>query len=86
MARAMAVGYASEKIRVNVVLPGVVLMAIADPEKLKPYLKMLPMQRAAEPEEIASVIAFLASDDSSFMTGSLVYCDGGVTADSPIPD
>jgi NAD(P)-dependent dehydrogenase (short-subunit alcohol dehydrogenase family) len=80
----MAVGYAPERIRVNVVLPGVVLTAIANHEQLKPYLKMLPMQRAAEPEEIASVIAFLASDDSSFMTGSLVYCDGGVTAGSPI--
>jgi NAD(P)-dependent dehydrogenase (short-subunit alcohol dehydrogenase family) len=86
MARAMAVGHAPEKIRVNVVLPGVVLTAIADPEQLKPFLKMLPMQRAAEPDEIASVIAFLASDDSSFMTGSLVYCDGGVTAGSPILD
>ncbi len=86
MARAMAVGYAPENIRVNVVLPGVVLTAIANHEQLKPFLKMLPMQRAAEPEEIASVIAFLASDDSSFMTGSLVYCDGGVTAGSPVLD
>jgi NAD(P)-dependent dehydrogenase (short-subunit alcohol dehydrogenase family) len=84
MVRTMAVGYAPD-IRINVIMPGVVLSPIADPEQLKPFLKVIPLQRAARADEIASVIAFLASDESSFMTGSVVYSDGGVTAGAPPP-
>ena len=42
----------------------------------KPY----PMQRAGQPEEVASVVAFLASDDASFITGESINVDGGIMA------
>jgi len=84
MSRAMAVGYGKENIRVNTVMPGVVFSGIASPEVLRPFLNMVPMRRAAQADEVAASIAFLASDDASFTTGSFLYCDGGVSAGSPI--
>ncbi len=89
MTRQLAVDYATRGIRVNCVCPGSVDtpllragMAMAgDPEA---FLKMLldghPIGRLARPEEIASVVAFLASDEASFMTGAIVPVDGGYTA------
>ena len=71
-------------IRVNAVAPGVVATGMnadlrEDPESWKEMLAGTPMGRHAEPEEIAAVIAFLASDDPSFVTGAIVTSDGGWT-------
>jgi meso-butanediol dehydrogenase / (S,S)-butanediol dehydrogenase / diacetyl reductase len=52
------------------------------PELLQQLLKRIPMGRGAEPQEIASVIAFLASDDASFVNGVNLPVDGGVDASS----
>ena len=81
----MAADYALEGIRVNVVVPGFTLSPlvrelVADPKVYEWNVKNIPMRRGAEPDEIAGTVVFLASDDSSYMTGSFVVVDGGLTA------
>jgi NAD(P)-dependent dehydrogenase (short-subunit alcohol dehydrogenase family) len=79
----LALEHAAEGIRVNSVSPGYVNtpMIQADLEAQPGYLESLhPMGRLAEPEEVAAVIAFLASDDASFVTGSSYVVDGGYMA------
>lgn len=85
----MALDYATHNIRVNAVCPGVVetdlvlnyVNASKDPKKTHDELVSLhPLGRLARPEEIARAILFLASDESSFMTGSSLVIDGGYTA------
>ena len=71
-------------IRVNAVSPGVIATAMnadlrEDPKSWSEMLAGTPMGRHGEPEEIAAVIAFLASDDPSFVTGAIVTADGGWT-------
>jgi NAD(P)-dependent dehydrogenase (short-subunit alcohol dehydrogenase family) len=85
LARVMAIDYALEGIRVNVVVPGFTLTPIvrelvADPAVLEWNVKNIPLRRGAQPEEIAGAVAFLASDDASYMTGSFMIVDGGLTA------
>jgi NAD(P)-dependent dehydrogenase (short-subunit alcohol dehydrogenase family) len=85
MARVMAVDYAPEGIRVNVVVPGftlspIVAELVADPAVLEPLVRSIPLKRGAQPEEMSGAIAFLASDDASYMTGSIMMVDGGLTA------
>jgi NAD(P)-dependent dehydrogenase (short-subunit alcohol dehydrogenase family) len=89
MARSMALDHAAERIRVNVLCPGPIRTPMlqrsidthADPAG---YARMIvdevPLHRVGEAEEIARVALFLASDDSSYMTGSTVVADGGATA------
>lgn len=92
LTRSMAVDFAARGIRVNCVCPGTVdtpmVQAVIeldrDPERLRRILnRMHPIGRIADPREIGEVIAFLASDRASFMTGSIVTVDGGLL--SPIP-
>jgi NAD(P)-dependent dehydrogenase (short-subunit alcohol dehydrogenase family) len=87
LTRSMAVDMASRNVRVNCVCPGTVNTPMVqsiiemdrDPEGLKKILdKMHPLGRVAQPSEIGEVIAFLASDRASFMTGSIVVVDGGL--------
>jgi meso-butanediol dehydrogenase/(S,S)-butanediol dehydrogenase/diacetyl reductase len=58
---------------------------MGDKELLAKFAERIPLGRVCEPEEIASVIAFLASDDASFMTGANVAVDGGVSASNGQP-
>lgn len=93
MTKAMALDHARENIRVNAVCPGDTLVDRwletgyfegTDPVTLEAAIKAaseyLPMGRFGKPEEIAKAVLFLASDDSSFMTGHLLLVDGGNTA------
>jgi NAD(P)-dependent dehydrogenase (short-subunit alcohol dehydrogenase family) len=83
LARSWAAELVDRGIRVNVVAPGVTetpglidLFAGSD-DGLADLTSSIPMKRRARPEEIGSVVTFLASDGSTFMTGSEVYVDGG---------
>jgi NAD(P)-dependent dehydrogenase (short-subunit alcohol dehydrogenase family) len=87
--RQMAIEYAPDNIRVNAVCPGTVdtpLLRRAAAETPDPdaFLKMLadmhPIGRIAAPDEIAGLFVYLASDWARFMTGSLLFIDGGFTA------
>jgi meso-butanediol dehydrogenase / (S,S)-butanediol dehydrogenase / diacetyl reductase len=77
LTRTMAIDFASDGIRVNAICPGLVAT---------PLSKGIPMARAAQPEEIAGGIAFLASDDASYMTGCCMLVDGGLTASAGQPN
>jgi len=93
MTKAMALDFARDNIRVNAVCPGDTFVdrwiekgyfENSDPVSLEEALKdssaYIPMGRFGKPEEIARAVLFLASDDSSFMTGHLLLVDGGNTA------
>ncbi|HEX5809336.1 MAG TPA: glucose 1-dehydrogenase [Anaerolineales bacterium] len=93
MTKAMALDYARENIRVNAVCPGDTLVDrwleegyfdSSDPvtveEAMQESSAYIPMGRFGKPEEIAKAVLFLASDDSSFVTGHLLLVDGGNTA------
>ena len=89
--RALAIDHAREGIRVNAVCPGAIetpLAAgiLANPELADEYARRVPMGRVGKAEEIAGVVAFLASDDASYMTGAMVVVDGGLTASAGQPD
>ena len=84
-AKAAAIQYAAENIRVNSVHPGFVRTPLtegifSDPSIIIPRLERVPMGRLGTVEEIASGILFLASDESSFVTGAELVIDGGYTA------
>jgi meso-butanediol dehydrogenase/(S,S)-butanediol dehydrogenase/diacetyl reductase len=89
--RAAGIDHAREGIRINAVCPGPVDTPIISGVKDIPGVKeawdeRIPMGRFADPAEIASVVAFLASDDASFMTGAIVAVDGGLTAHTGQPN
>jgi 3-oxoacyl-[acyl-carrier protein] reductase len=79
--KALARELASRQITVNVVAPGFVPTALTNdlPEELKAEsLKMIPLGRWGTPEEIAYAVAFLASDEASYITGQVLSIDGGM--------
>jgi len=85
LSRELGVQFAREGIRVNALCPGPVNTPLlrelfaADPERAQRRLVHVPMGRFAEPEEIAAAVAFLASDDASFITASTFLVDGGIS-------
>ncbi len=85
MSRELGVQFAREGIRVNALCPGPVDTPLlqelfaADPERAQRRLVHIPMGRFAKPEEIAATVAFLASDDASFITASTFLVDGGIS-------
>jgi NAD(P)-dependent dehydrogenase (short-subunit alcohol dehydrogenase family) len=85
LTRQMAVEWAPYSIRANAVCPGVIdtpmLRIMDDPAAGAAYLQTgVPQRRLGSADEVAAVIAFLASDDASYLTGAAVPVDGGVTA------
>jgi 3-oxoacyl-[acyl-carrier protein] reductase len=82
LTRTLALEGARYGVRVNCVSPGPTRtpMAEAVPEKIRDAIvAAIPLQRMAEPEEIAAAFLFLASDEASFVTGEHFFCDGGIS-------
>lgn len=85
MSRELGVEFARQGIRINALCPGPVNTPLLkelfakDPEKAARRLIHIPLGRFAEPEELAAAVAFLASDDSSFITASTFLVDGGIS-------
>jgi dihydroanticapsin dehydrogenase len=89
LGRQMAVDYARDGIRVNVICPGWIDTPFNAPaiersggmEAVAPFIEtMVPIGRQGQPDEVADVVVFLASDRSRLMTGAVVVADGGLTA------
>lgn len=89
--RALALDYAKDNIRVNAVCPGVIGDTVmtahlrSSPKGLAPWNERIPMGRTGKATEVAEVMAFVASDAASYMTGSVLVVDGGLTAHTGMP-
>lgn len=82
MTEALAVELAPLNIRVNVISPGMIETPMIDivkkdPKMMEALLARIPMRRTGQPDEVSNLVLFLASDASSYMTGSTVVVDGG---------
>lgn len=83
MTRSAALMYADKNIRINAVAPGYVdtpILAMAPEEMKMAMAQSLPIKRLGKDAEIADTICFLLCDEASFITGSILACDGGYTA------
>lgn len=79
--KSLAKEVASRNILVNAVAPGYVKTAMTEklsPEQKEAFLKNIPLRREAEPEDIARVVLFLASDEANYITGQVINVDGGL--------
>ncbi len=91
LTRALAVEYGPEKIRVNVICPGVVRTGITEimwsdliPKEVFEGVRRAHLVGLGEPEDVARVALFLASDDAAWVTGGVFATDGGFSANAPI--
>jgi meso-butanediol dehydrogenase / (S,S)-butanediol dehydrogenase / diacetyl reductase len=89
--RSLALDCARDGIRVNALCPGLIETAIsaatlARPDDRAAWIVPIPLGRTGTPEEMAGVVAFLASDDAGYITGSIVTADGGTTAHTGQPN
>ncbi len=84
LTRSIAVDYAKDNIRCNVVNPGLIdtpmaAPLMANPDMLQPILSHYAIRRAGTPEEVAHLVVYLASDEAAWVTGSTFPIDGGMT-------
>ena len=87
LARTASIELAPYNITINNIAPGAVNTPIdadvlADPEKLKALLAEIPLHRMGQPEEVADLALFLASEAASYVTGSTYTIDGGLSINS----
>lgn len=81
--RTLAIDHGPDGIRVNAVCPGLIETPIIGgsldtvPDFTRHYMRSLPLGRPGQPEEIANVVSFLASDEASYVTGAVIVADGG---------
>jgi NAD(P)-dependent dehydrogenase (short-subunit alcohol dehydrogenase family) len=85
MTRALASEWAPHNINVNAIAPLLIRTPLAaptlnDPEKLRTYVANVPFKRIGEPQDLAGLCIFLACQASDFITGQVIYLDGGLTA------
>ena len=83
LVRVLAADYAQDGIRVNGVVPGYTITPMTEwvtPDEHAALLETIPLRRAGQPEEVAEVMAFLASDRTPYTTGAVWSADGGMTA------
>jgi NAD(P)-dependent dehydrogenase (short-subunit alcohol dehydrogenase family) len=83
--RCVAMDYASQGIRCNAICPGLVDTPMAadlinNPQRMTQVMQAYPLARPGTPEEVAKLVLYLASDESSWVTGSIYTIDGGLTA------
>jgi NAD(P)-dependent dehydrogenase (short-subunit alcohol dehydrogenase family) len=84
LTRSIAIDYAKERIRCNVVNPGLIdtpmaAPLMANPDLLQPILSHYAIRRAGSPEEVAYLVLYLASDEAAWVTGGTFPIDGGMT-------
>ena len=89
--RALAIDHARENIRANVVCPGAIdtplVSALTEhPATREEYGRLIPMGRLGKPEEIATVVVFLASEEASYVNGAVIAVDGGLIATTGQPN
>jgi len=83
LTKGLSMELADKGIRVNSVAPGWIdtpMNANLSPEVMKHVIDITPMRRMGKPEEVANAVVFLASDESSYVTGATLFVDGGVTS------
>jgi NAD(P)-dependent dehydrogenase (short-subunit alcohol dehydrogenase family) len=91
LTKAMAIEYGNENIRVNSICPGFIETAMTSPiipedaKTRKLYSHLWPMGRVGTPEDIARAALYLACDDASFVTGTVLIVDGGWTTGTSLP-
>jgi meso-butanediol dehydrogenase/(S,S)-butanediol dehydrogenase/diacetyl reductase len=89
--RTVAIDHARENIRVNAVCPGPIDTKLTEPllanaDLVEEYGERIPMGRVGRAEEVAAAVAFLASDDAAYITGTTIVVDGGLTAATGQPN
>jgi glucose 1-dehydrogenase len=87
LTKSTAMEVADKGIRVNGIAPGAIATdmnkeLLEDDQKKKETEQRIPLKRIGQPEEIAKVALFLASDNASYITGTTIYADGGLTLTS----
>jgi NAD(P)-dependent dehydrogenase (short-subunit alcohol dehydrogenase family) len=84
LTKALASEWAPYNINVNAIAPTLVakpeVFSTRSPEQIEKYLANVPLKRVADPREVAGTFVFLASSSSDFITGQIIYLDGGMTA------
>ena len=88
LVRALAVEWGPSGVTVNAVGPGIICTPLtqeyidANPERAAATIAHTPLRRLGNPEDVANVVAFLASDAAGFVTGQTIFVDGGISAGS----